>query len=124
MNDPTTDALAELRAALERVAELDAGASNAPWTTETNDDGLTFVDTHDSAHGPYAVADLEGSCSVCHANQDFIAAARTDYPRLARVVAAMLAVCDNLDQPGRHPDRRQVAESVRNMAVAAWGGDL
>lgn len=78
MSDTTPDPLAALRAELARVAELDAKAAAGPWELGPDLEWL-FTRAHEKIGGFVMPNDAR-----------FVAAARTGYPRLAAVVAAML----------------------------------
>lgn len=75
-----------------RALELDALATSGPWQRVTNDSDVPAMGSFSGQHYVYA----NNSCLVGYQsgplleeNADFIAAARTDYPALARAAIEM-----------------------------------
>ncbi len=88
-----TDALSRIQAALERMSKLEKAATEGPWEAK--------VGSYEKRFWIDGTEHSDGACVAIfnRSEADFIAATRTDQPRLVKALEISLKALNNVDSP-------------------------
>lgn len=118
-----------IRAYLDEVREREKGATEGPWQHTYKDCAYfmnsEFIDRKGDPNGVALVtSDINQSNATLYAtdeDMDFIAAARTDIPRLLDMLAIALVALDEIEGEAVYPPWDVASEALEAIAAIARG---